>query len=68
LRADAAALESILIRYVLDTGAVSAAAASRAAAAVAAHRHMPNAAQRARFRAALDAPRRQQCRVEKSNV
>ena len=66
LRADAAALESILIRYVLDTGAESAAAASRPAAAAAAHRHVPDAAQRARFRAALDAPRRQQCRVKKA--
>ena len=48
LRADAAALESILIRYVLDTGAESTAAASRAAAVAAAHRHVPDATQRAR--------------------
>ena len=66
MRADAAALESILMRSGLDTGAESAAAASCAAAVAAAHQHMPDAAQRARFRAALDAPRRQQCRVEKA--
>ena len=66
MRADAAALESILMRSGLDTGAENAAAASRAAAVAAAHRHMPNAAQRARYRAALDAPRRQQCRVKKA--
>jgi hypothetical protein len=47
MRADAAALESIMIRYGLDTGAESAAAASRAAAATAAHRYMPDVAQRA---------------------
>ena len=38
MRADAAALESILIRYGLDTGAESAAAASCAAASAAARR------------------------------
>ena len=38
LRADAAALESIMIRYGLDMRAESAAAASRAAAVAAAHR------------------------------
>ena len=66
MRVESAALERILMRYVLDTGAESAAAASRPAAAAAAHRHVPDAAQRARFRAALDAPRRQQCRVKKT--
>ena len=63
---ESAALERILMRCGLDTRAESAAAASRSAAAAAAHRHVPDAAQRARFRAALDAPRRQQCRVKKS--
>ena len=38
MRADAAALESIMIRYGLDMRAESAAAASRAAAVAAAHR------------------------------
>jgi hypothetical protein len=56
LRVDLASLERILMHSGLDTRAGSAAAALCAAAAVAAHQHEPDAAQRARFRADVDAP------------
>ena len=56
LRVDAEALERILVHSGLGTCAESANAAPRAAAVAAAHRHGPDEAQRARSRAAFDAP------------